>query len=485
MNRVARFAVVLCVSSTVTLLPAPVFPQSLLDNFYSASSGSYQGNLTPPGVYQGENLKVVTGGGFVYKVPRNQFRPLGITPPTLRAGCGGIDIFLGGMSLPSRAEFVAFLRNIGQNLPGLAFQLALQSLSPDLEAKVAEFKQMLMKISQENIDSCEAARWLLDKSGATEAIDGAGRRVSNYLVSSGTASDMSDARQQTRTDGGVIRANCSALDVTDGDGQVHEACELNLTWAILSTGRWANANSVELRQLMMTIVGPYVLRWQGSGPDSVLVPYPFEAKIITPKDLLGTVNAATVQQLKWYTCPDTVRCLEPQEADYNDVSLARRVSVAAKAYADSIRLRDPSLATPTDRFILASASSIPMLRIINSVGLRRYKDFGDNIMDIFSEAVAYELVLRFMDDMAINAKKAIYDKQTNGNSSRIREHAQVLLARIESTKQEIRQGSEEIQMRVARASSLIQVVEHFDRALASNLATDLASNIKFASTVRP
>jgi conjugative transfer pilus assembly protein TraH len=137
------------------------------------------------------------------------------------------------------------------------------------------------------------------------------------------------------------------------------------------------------------------------------------------------------------------------------------------------------------KLILASASSIPMLRIINSVGLRRYKDFGDNIMDIFSEAVAYELVLRFMDDMAINAKKAIYDKQTNGNSSRIREHAQVLLARIESTKQEIRQGSEEIQMRVARASSLIQVVEHFDRALASNLATDLASNIKFASTVRP
>lgn len=52
-------------------------------------------NVTQSGVLQAGGMNVVTGGGFVFKAPRKEFSPFAVTPPSLRANCGGIDVFLG------------------------------------------------------------------------------------------------------------------------------------------------------------------------------------------------------------------------------------------------------------------------------------------------------------------------------------------------------------------------------------------------------
>lgn len=128
-----------------------------MKDFY-ASAGSYQGNLTKPGLHQSEAMNTVTGGGFVYRAPRKDFNAFYFTPPSLSAGCGGIDIFLGAFGIPSREEFVAFLRNIGTALPGLAFQLALQSLAPDLNEQVTSFRDLIREYTSKFSDSCTAAQ---------------------------------------------------------------------------------------------------------------------------------------------------------------------------------------------------------------------------------------------------------------------------------------------------------------------------------------
>ena len=94
--------------------------------------GGAMTNSTAAGVREAGAVHTVTGGGFVYKVPRNDFTAFAVTPPSLKAGCGGIDLFLGAFSIPSREEFVNFLKSVGTALPGLAFQLALQTMAPDL-----------------------------------------------------------------------------------------------------------------------------------------------------------------------------------------------------------------------------------------------------------------------------------------------------------------------------------------------------------------
>lgn len=69
--------------------------------------------MTPAGIYESQSLSLATGGSFVMKTPRKDFTPFTLDAPHLKAGCGGIDLFLGAFSVPSREEFVSFLRSIG------------------------------------------------------------------------------------------------------------------------------------------------------------------------------------------------------------------------------------------------------------------------------------------------------------------------------------------------------------------------------------
>ena len=137
-----------------------------IEDFYH-EAGLPQGNLTAAGVRQSANLQIVTAGGFVYKAPRTDFTPFYFTPPKLSAGCGGIDLFMGAFSIPSKDEFLNYLRSIGSSLPGLAFQLALQTLSPDLSEQVTSFRDLIRDYSGRFQDSCTAAQTLLDMTGGT------------------------------------------------------------------------------------------------------------------------------------------------------------------------------------------------------------------------------------------------------------------------------------------------------------------------------
>ena len=159
----------------------PVSTQAgFIEDFYH-EAGLPQANLTAAGVRQSANLQIVTGGGFVYKAPRTDFTPFYFTPPKLSAGCGGIDLFMGAFSIPSKDEFLNYLRSIGSSLPGLAFQLALQTLSPDLSEQVTSFRDLIRDYSGRFQDSCTAAQTLLEMSGAQAHMEKLKYSASNAL----------------------------------------------------------------------------------------------------------------------------------------------------------------------------------------------------------------------------------------------------------------------------------------------------------------
>lgn len=139
-----------------------------VDDFLDEAQASV--NVTQAGVIQAGGMNVASGGGFVYKSPRKEFSPFNVTPPSLRAGCGGIDIFLGAFSIPSREEFVSFLKSVGTALPGVAFQVALQYMSPDLNEIVGRYSDIIRGYTNRYSDSCTAAQSLLEDTGAKEKI---------------------------------------------------------------------------------------------------------------------------------------------------------------------------------------------------------------------------------------------------------------------------------------------------------------------------
>ena len=88
------------------------------------------GNYTAPGAFRGQTFNTYTGGSLMMRTPNKVYQLAAIEFPSAKAGCGGIDVFGGSFSHISSTEFKNMLRNITAALPGIAFQLALEAVSP-------------------------------------------------------------------------------------------------------------------------------------------------------------------------------------------------------------------------------------------------------------------------------------------------------------------------------------------------------------------
>lgn len=141
-------------------LPPSTSQAGFLQEFYD--DASLQSSYTAPGLYASASMDTVTGGRFILKANREDFQPYDFQGPELKAGCGGIDVFLGAFSIPSKDEFVSFVRSIGTALPGLAFHAALQSLAPDLNEQISQFRDMLMRYANMLGDSCQVAENIMN-----------------------------------------------------------------------------------------------------------------------------------------------------------------------------------------------------------------------------------------------------------------------------------------------------------------------------------
>ena len=81
--------------------------------------------------------------------------------PGINAGCGGIDMFMGGFSHISKDALIAALRNIGTNAAGYAFKLGIKTIALMIDGVMEDLNNLATKINQANINSCETASTLL------------------------------------------------------------------------------------------------------------------------------------------------------------------------------------------------------------------------------------------------------------------------------------------------------------------------------------
>lgn len=458
----------------------PAGTQTLLQDFYS-QSGLGQANVTSPGVYQSAGLNTITGGGLVYKAPSRQFFPYYISPPRLRAGCGGIDVFTGAFSLPSKDEFVAFLRSIGQDIAGLAFQLALQSLAPDLAAQVQDFRDLITRYTGRAIDSCETAKALLENVTGQKFQDTQVNRTKNRMRAAGDCRDEAACVELTKADMGTVLANCQA--VTNSDGRVEEACEMNVLWALMQSGSFSSVPT-ELRELAMSVLGSRIHRRSGNGPDAVIEPVQLEW-LLHADDLVGTVDAPVLQGVQRWQCDEPVYCLNPTRVPYTERGMARWVYDIAKRYHRAILDRVPEGGTGgvtrEEMYQLASATSIPIVRVINAVSYNRFAFVADDVIRVFSEAAAYELALRFLESLLKDVEKLAVVKETNAQTKYVAEYAELLKRDIRGALREVRDRSQDIQQKMIRMGSMVTFVEHIERSLKTTMAADLAANLRFGA----
>ena len=426
-------------------------------------------NVTEAGVREAGAVSTVTGGGFVYRTPRTDFVPFSVTPPSLKAGCGGIDLFLGAFSIPSREEFVSFLKSVGTALPGLAFQLALQTMAPDLNEQVGRYADLIRSYTNRYTDSCEAARALLDNTGATEHLTRVVEGAKNALRSDGSVADQSEADRRVRDNG--EKAIAASPIRKDSGGNVVDAPEINLTWALLSGGKLgaADFDSVSLRETMMTLLGTTVFTQEGKGENAVLV-----AREIAGVDLLPVLFNETGKDtsLVKLTCDEAKRCLSPERKPMYDTDLVAELKEAADHYLTALKSRDASLVTDDEMLFLASVSSVPLLRILNLASVARYEGLASDIVNTYVEAAAYEALVGALEALTSDIRRVMGSSSATTLSAEHAKHVKALVLRISDVEESLALRRDKVVQAMNRAAAFVTQLEHIERSLKSNAALD-------------
>ncbi|MEI6628584.1 MAG: conjugal transfer protein TraH, partial [Alphaproteobacteria bacterium] len=130
-----------------------------LQRFFN--SAGMASNVTSPGAYKDQSGGYYSGGGVVSRTGSRNAQLATVQMPGFRAGCGGIDLWMGGFSHISSGALVEMLRNIGSSAASYAFMLAVQTVSPQIYNIMNELNALANQINQTNINSCEAAATML------------------------------------------------------------------------------------------------------------------------------------------------------------------------------------------------------------------------------------------------------------------------------------------------------------------------------------
>lgn len=166
-----------------------------------------------------------------------------------------------------------------------------------------------------------------------------------------------------------------------------------------------------------------------------------------------------------------------------EVNLPYEFMKAASNYRNSILRRDPNLVSEADMLLLASSSTIPLIRLINATASHRYLGFSQDIMRIYVEAAAFEAVIRAMDRLSLDIKAAASASSASQTGVIAAEHLKVIEARIDEVRKDIASRSDAVFQQMGRAHSFITQIEHLERSVKGALAADLAANLSFGENL--
>jgi len=112
-------------------------------------------NVTSPGSYQDQAAGYYSGGGFSMRTKKSNFQAIALTPPSIKMGCSGIDLFAGSFSLFKGDQLVSMAKNLGSQSKSYGFQLALKTFAPQIEQLLSKLRELAMQLNEFSVEECQ------------------------------------------------------------------------------------------------------------------------------------------------------------------------------------------------------------------------------------------------------------------------------------------------------------------------------------------
>jgi conjugative transfer pilus assembly protein TraH len=195
MKKGNKRAIVAVLVALATLSTATASKANFADDWLQG----VQSNQTNASFSKGAQRGYFTGGGFSARWPMTNDNLMTITPPSIKAGCGGIDVFFGGFNMLNPDYLVKKLQRILAAAPAAAFDIALKTLAPQVSDTIKSLEAMIDKLNHLSLDDCKAAKALVAMApnpfsgAASDAFNAqATAAKSDFLTSSGIDQSWSE-----------------------------------------------------------------------------------------------------------------------------------------------------------------------------------------------------------------------------------------------------------------------------------------------------
>lgn len=327
-------------------------------------------SVTDPQIALGQRRGVITGGQLSYRTDVVTAPPLlDFDPPTLGAGCGGIDLYGGSLSFINKDAFVNYAKAVASNASGYLFHLGLDTVCGECNTILTDLRDLTHTFNLQQLDSCQMAKAIVDRGRASIL----GERATEQLLDSGAVSDRAE----------VLNEEGSAMaQLAQSDPEMAaELLQGNLVWNALrlaqETGAFPGFSDDDLQDLM-SITGTMVICQPGmdgcpGSADEIYI------ETVPPALSLRDLIEGSSQDTYVLRCNETVRCNRVEKvrpaASFEGTArwIIERINEPATGLIDRARYADEPTQEELDFLAkLPEGSNILILARSNPAQARRF-----------------------------------------------------------------------------------------------------------------
>ena len=429
--------------------------------------GGTSSNGTDAGGYQLQGAGYYTGGSFTARSRVVNVNPVTITPPGIRAGCGGIDVYTGAFSHINTDQFVALLKAIPSNAIGFAFQLALETMSPAIKGTMDQLQSVIDRINNMNLNSCDMGKALV--GGIAGAVGKQEEYCKTTANSQGWATDYARAKNECGTGGK------SAQYIKDGDA-VHgdqRPVNINIAWEVLKKSQILADNQDELAQFVQAITGTIIIKSPEN--DNVGSQTSYKSSIAVKNETIkALLEGGQITILK---CDERDKCLNPTEQTITiaaDKAFKRRISTVMGEMVTRIATGQKFDAKHTD---LVNKTSIP----IHKAMLTRQAYFGSSSAasginpEYYSAIVAIDMLYNYLDEIL---------KSVHEQAKQVKNFDQDNIDRFQKDVERVRtvlaQYKVDDKDSFSKSRQIIEETQKLQGILSSRMSNQMKGNMAFA-----
>lgn len=396
-----------------------------MDNFLDGVG--FGSNTTNASSYSGQEAGYYTGPSTYIRTPIKTVNLASIRLPEVRMGCGGIDIFTGGLSHINADAFVGLLNSIARNASGVAFMTALHAICPSCASTLDKMQKVAQGINNFNINSCNAAKRLVGGiAGTTES--GAEAFCKTKLSNNTGTTDYAAAVREC-TEAGRVQ---NAVDSASKEEKEKFGVNTNIVWAVLSKN---STLSTQQKELFMSVSGTLINKMK----NNAITPE-HKPSLLDEKSKFIQAMLEGGSNLKIYKC-DNDECLNPTT---ENVTIVKEDAVKERIHqiVDSISEKYKSekagnreeLSDAENEFILGLSYGISILKIIEVQSI--YKKALPTInLDNLETYIALDLIYKFVMDIMEYVEGYTYTDIATGSAPK-----KELLSKIKTLKTSLNQA---------------------------------------------